>query len=62
VFKDLKINYINIKIAFLNPLIYKEIYITLMRFLERVFLELKYKDVYIRLRKALYSLKQAPRE
>jgi hypothetical protein len=62
VFKDLKFNYINIKIVFLNPIIYKEIYITLMRFLKRVFLELKYKDIYIRLRKALYSLKQAPRE
>jgi hypothetical protein len=59
-FKDLKIDYINIKIAFLNPLIYKEIYIILTRFLKRVFPELKYKDVYIRLRKALYSLKQAP--
>jgi hypothetical protein len=57
VFKDLKIDYINIEIAFLNPLIYKEIYIILTRFLKRVFLELKYKDVYIRLRKALYGLK-----
>jgi hypothetical protein len=56
-FKDLEINYINIEIAFLNPLIYKEIYITLTRFLKRVFLELKHKDAYIRLRKALYSLK-----
>jgi hypothetical protein len=60
VFKDFKINYINIKIVFLNPTIYKEIYIILTRFLKRVFLEPKYKDVYIRLRKALYSLKQAP--
>jgi hypothetical protein len=57
VFKDLKIDYINIKIAFLNLIIYKEIYITLTRFLKRVFLELKYKDIYIRLRKTLYSLK-----
>jgi hypothetical protein len=62
VFKDLKIDYINIKIAFLNLIIYKEIYITLTRFLKRVFLELKHKDVYIRLRKALYGLKQAPQE
>jgi hypothetical protein len=38
-------------------MIYKEIYITLIRFLKRVFLELKYKDAYIRLKKALYSLK-----
>ena len=59
-FKDLKIDYINIKIVFLNPLIYKEIYITLIRFLKRVFLELKHKDAYIRLRKVLYGLKQAP--
>ena len=56
-FKDLKINYINIKINFLNPTIYKEIYIILIRFFKRVFLKLKYKDVYIRLKKALYSLK-----
>jgi hypothetical protein len=60
VFKDLKIDYINIKIVFLNPIIYKEIYIILTRFLKRLFLELKHKDIYIRLRKALYSLKQAP--
>jgi hypothetical protein len=59
-FKDLKIDYINIKTAFLNPIIYKEIYIILIRFLKRVFLKLKYKDAYIRLKKALYSLKQAP--
>jgi hypothetical protein len=59
-FKDLKIDYINIKIAFLNPLIYEEIYMTPTRFLKRVFLELKHKDAYIRLRKALYGLKQAP--
>jgi hypothetical protein len=56
-FKDLKINHIDIEIAFLNPPIYEEIYITLTRFLKRVFPELKHKDAYIRLRKALYSLK-----
>ena len=59
-FKDLKIDYIDIEIAFLNPLIYEEIYIILIRFLKRVFLELKHKDAYICLRKALYGLKQAP--
>ena len=56
-FKDLEIDYVDIEIAFLNPPIYKEIYMTLIRFLKRVFLELKHKDAYIRLRKALYSLK-----
>ena len=56
-FEDLEIDYVDIKIAFLNPLIYEEIYITPTRFLKRVFPELKHKDAYIRLRKALYGLK-----
>ena len=61
-YKDLEIDHIDIEIAFLNPTIYEEIYMTPTKYLERVFLELEYKDSYIRLRKALYSLKQSPRE
>jgi hypothetical protein len=61
-FEDLEIDYIDIETAFLNPTIYKEIYITPTRFLKRVFPELKHKDAYIRLKKVLYSLKQSPRE
>ena len=38
-------------------MIYEEIYITPTKYLKRVFLELEYKDSYIRLKKALYSLK-----
>jgi hypothetical protein len=55
--KDLKVDYININTAFLNPIILKEIFIALTKLLKRVFLELKHKDVYIQLNKALYSLK-----
>ena len=61
-YEDLEIDYIDIETVFLNLMIYKEIYMTLTKYLERVFLELEYKDSYIRLRKALYSLKQSPRE
>ena len=56
-YKDLKIDYVDIETAFLNFMIYKEIYITPTKYLERVFLELEHKDSYIRLRKAFYSLK-----
>ena len=62
VYKDLEIDYVDIETAFLNPTIYEEIYITPIKYLKRVFLKLEYKDSYIRLRKALYSLKQSPRE
>jgi len=49
VYKDFKIDYINIEIIFLNFTIYKEIYIILIKYFKRVFLKLKYKDLYIRL-------------
>ena len=55
--KDLEINYININTTFLNPIIEEEIYIALTKFLKRVFPKLKYKDIYLKLNKALYSLK-----
>ena len=59
VYKDFKIDYINIETIFLNFTIYKEIYIILIKYFKRVFLELKYKDLYIRLKKAFYNLKQS---
>ena len=61
-YEDFEIDHIDIKTIFLNSTIYKEIYITPTKYLKRVFSELEYKDSYIRLRKALYNLKQSPRE
>jgi hypothetical protein len=43
-------------------MIEEEIYMAPTELLEQVFLELKRKDAYIKLNKALYSLKQSPRE
>ena len=45
--KDLKVNYININTVFLNPIILEEIFIASTKLLKQVFLELKYKDIYI---------------
>jgi Reverse transcriptase (RNA-dependent DNA polymerase) len=58
--KDLKVDYININTAFLNSTILKEIFMAPTKLLKQVFLELKHKDTYIQLNKALYSLKQSP--
>jgi hypothetical protein len=55
--EDLEVDYIDINTAFLNPTIEEEIYIAPTELLERVFLELKHKDTYIKLNKALYGLK-----
>jgi hypothetical protein len=60
--EDLEIDYIDINTAFLNPAIEEEIYMAPTKFLKRVFPELKHKDTYLKLNKALYSLKQSPRE
>ena len=60
--EDLKINYIDINTAFLNPIIKEEIYMAPTKFLKQVFPKLKYKDIYLKLNKALYGLKQSPRE
>ena len=45
--KDLKVDYININTAFLNPIILEEIFIAPTKLFKQVFLELKHKDVYI---------------
>jgi predicted permease len=55
--KDLKVNHININTAFLNPIISEEIFMASTKLLKRVFPELKHKDAYIQLNKALYGLK-----
>jgi len=64
--EDLEIDYININIAFLNPPLKETICLQLLKLrelFEQVFLELiSIKDAYLLLNKALYSLKQAPRE
>jgi hypothetical protein len=55
--EDLEIDHIDINTAFLNPAIEEEIYMAPTEFLKRVFPELKYKDTYLKLNKALYGLK-----
>jgi Reverse transcriptase (RNA-dependent DNA polymerase) len=55
--KDLEVDYIDINTAFLNPAIEEEIYMAPTEFLKRVFPKLKYKDIYLKLNKALYGLK-----
>jgi hypothetical protein len=58
--EDLEVDYINIKTTFLNPTLFEEIFIKPIKYLERIFPELKEKDIYLKLNKALYSLKQSP--
>jgi hypothetical protein len=45
---------------FLNPTLFEEIFIKPIKYLERIFPKLKEKNVYLKLNKALYSLKQSP--
>ena len=60
--KDLKANYVNINIAFLNPNFKEEVYIKVPEFLAKVYLKLsKILDAFLKLNKLLYKLKQAPR-
>jgi hypothetical protein len=42
--------------------LFKEIFIKPIEYLERIFPELKEKDIYLKLNKALYGLKQSPHE
>jgi len=57
--KNLKANYIDVNIAFLNPTLEKEVYIEVPRFIKNIFLKVKGLNIYLKLRKALYRLKQA---
>jgi hypothetical protein len=61
--KDLKLDHINVKTAFLNLLLQEQIYIQIPDLLKDFKPDLKgVKDVYLKLNKLLYGLKQAPRE
>jgi hypothetical protein len=61
--KDLKLDYIYIETAFLNPLLQEQIYMQIPDLLRDFKPNLKgVKDVYLKLNKLLYSLKQALRE
>jgi len=56
--KDLKLNHINVKTIFLNPLLQKYIYIQIPNLLKNFKPNLKgVKDAYLKLNKSLYSLK-----
>ena len=59
--KDLKANYVNINIAFLNLDLKEEVYIKVLEFLEQVYLKLKTLSAFLKLNKLLYKLKQALR-
>ena len=57
--KDLEADYIDVNIAFLNFTLKEEVYIEVLTFIKDVFLEVEGPDIYLKLRKALYRLKQA---
>jgi len=58
VIKDLKLNYINVKTAFLNPPLQEQIYIQILDLLKDFEPDLKgVKDVYLKLNKSFYGLK-----
>ena len=61
--EDLKLNYINIKTAFLNPPLQEQIYMQILDLLRDFEPDLKgVKDAYLKLNKSFYGLKQALRE
>ena len=61
--EDLELDYINVKTAFLNPPLQEQIYMQIPNLLRDFKPELKgVKDVYLKLNKLLYGLKQALRE
>ena len=60
--EDLKVDYIDVETVFLNPPLKEDIFMEIPQFLEELLLELEGTEAYIKLNKALYSLKQALRE
>jgi hypothetical protein len=61
--KNLDLDHVNVKTVFLNPTLQKKIYIQIPNLLKEFLPKLKgVKDVYLKLNKSLYSLKQALRE
>ena len=59
--KDLKINYLDVNTAFLNPTLKEEVYIEFPEYFELLYPDLKSDGICLRLLKSLYGLKQAPR-
>ena len=57
--ENLKVNHINVNIAFLNPTLKEEVYIKVLRFIKDIFLKVKGFNIYLKLKKTLYRLKQA---
>jgi hypothetical protein len=61
--EDLKLDYIDVETAFLNPPLQEQIYMQIPNLLRDFKSNLKgVKDVYLKLNKSLYGLKQALRE
>ena len=61
--KDFKLDYINVKTVFLNPPLQKQIYMQILDLLRDFEPDLKgVKDIYLKLNKLFYGLKQALRE
>ena len=61
--KDFKLDYINIKTVFLNPPLQKQIYMQILDLLKDFEPNLKgVKNIYLKLNKSLYGLKQALRK
>jgi hypothetical protein len=57
--KDLKVNQLNINIAFLNLTLKEKIYIKIPQFFELLYLDIDFKRKCLQLLKSLYRLKQA---
>ena len=55
--KNLKANYINVNIAFLNLTLEEEVYIEVPRFIKDIFSKVEGLNIYLKLRKTFYKLK-----
>jgi hypothetical protein len=61
--KDLDLDHVDVRTAFLNPTLQEEIYMQIPDLLRESLPKLKgVDDAYLKLNKSLYGLKQAPRE
>jgi Reverse transcriptase (RNA-dependent DNA polymerase) len=60
--EDLKADHVDIDTAFLNLDLIEEVYMKVLEFITKVYLELaKIPNTFLKLNKSLYKLKQAPR-
>ena len=57
--EDLKADYVDINIVFLNLNLKEEVYIKVLEFLKQVYFKLKTLGAFLKLNKLLYRLKQA---